>query len=167
MIQRAILYANAVSGVSYEYVPPLHASRIGDQVRLCLVSILKLSARRRRGQEYQATNLRTGNHWASVAKVTIFVRSRHIMVSTRTRPSRFSMRKQEVTQFHRRYGLFVRTISIALWRYGSRHPAIEHPGWEKSSPPRLVLMHPIQAWQLKLDFHFIRLLPEVGHPGLQ
>ncbi len=37
----AIVYANGVSGVSYEYVPPLHASRIGDQVRLCLVSIFK------------------------------------------------------------------------------------------------------------------------------
>ena len=33
----AIVYANGVSGVSYEYVPPLHASRIGNQVRLCLL----------------------------------------------------------------------------------------------------------------------------------
>jgi hypothetical protein len=62
----AIVYANGVSGVSYEYVPPIHASRIGDQVRLCLVSIFRnhpLGGDH--GQEYQATNLRTGNHWAS------------------------------------------------------------------------------------------------------
>jgi hypothetical protein len=62
----AIVYANGVSGVSYEYVPPLHASRIGDQVRLCLVSIFKnYPPSDDAGQEYQATNLRTGNHWAS------------------------------------------------------------------------------------------------------
>ena len=62
----AIVYANGVSGVSYEYVPPLHASRVGDQVRLCLVSIFKsYPPGDDVGQEYQATNLRTGNHWAS------------------------------------------------------------------------------------------------------
>jgi hypothetical protein len=62
----AILYANGVAGVSYEYVPPLHASRIGDHVRLCLVSIFKnYPTGDDAGQEYQATNLRTGNHWAS------------------------------------------------------------------------------------------------------
>jgi 8-oxo-dGTP pyrophosphatase MutT (NUDIX family) len=62
----AIVYANGVAGVSYEYVPPLHASRMGDQVRLCLVSIFKnYPPGDDAGQEYQATNLRTGNHWAS------------------------------------------------------------------------------------------------------
>ena len=62
----AIVYTNGVAGVSYEYVPPLHASRIGDQVRLCLVSIFKnYPPGDIAGQEYQATNLRTGNHWAS------------------------------------------------------------------------------------------------------
>ena len=62
----AIVYANGVSGVSYEYVPPLHASRIGDQVRLCLVSVfINYPPGDDAGQEYQATNLRTGNHWAS------------------------------------------------------------------------------------------------------
>ena len=62
----AIVYANGVAGVSYEYVPPLHASRIGDQVRLCLVSVFKnYPLGGDLGQEYQATNLRTGNHWAS------------------------------------------------------------------------------------------------------
>jgi len=62
----AIVYANGVSGVSYEYVLPLHASRIGDQVKLCLVSIFKsYPPGDDAGQEYQATNLRTGNHWAS------------------------------------------------------------------------------------------------------
>jgi hypothetical protein len=62
----AIRYANGVAGVSYEYVPPLHASHIGDQARLCLVSIFKsYPPGDDAGQEYQATNLRTGNHWAS------------------------------------------------------------------------------------------------------
>ena len=61
-----IRYANGVAGVSYEYVPPLHASHIGDQARLCLVSIFKnYPPGDDAGQEYQATNLRTGNHWAS------------------------------------------------------------------------------------------------------
>ena len=62
----AIVYANGVSGVSYEYVPPLHASHIGDHIRLCLVSVFKnYPLGGDLGQEYQATNLRTGNHWAS------------------------------------------------------------------------------------------------------
>jgi hypothetical protein len=62
----AIVYSDGVSGVSYEYVPALHASLIGDQVRLCLVSIIKnYPLVGDLGQEYQATNLRTGNHWAS------------------------------------------------------------------------------------------------------
>nr|WP_318655115.1 hypothetical protein [Methylocapsa sp. RX1] len=61
-----VVYANGVSGVSYEYVPTLHASRIGDEVKLCLVSILKnCPMSDDRGHEYQATNLRTGKHWAS------------------------------------------------------------------------------------------------------
>lgn len=62
----AIIYANGVSGVSYEYVPTLHASRAGDRVKLCLVSILaSCPMSEDRGHEYQATNLRTGTHWAS------------------------------------------------------------------------------------------------------
>jgi hypothetical protein len=62
----AIVYANGVSGVSYEFVPTLHASRIGDRVKLCLVSILtNCPMSEDRGHEYQATNLRTGKHWAS------------------------------------------------------------------------------------------------------
>jgi len=70
MIQgSAIRYANGVAGVSYKYVPPLHASHIGDQARLCLVSIFKnYPPGDDAGQEYQATNLRTGNHWASGCK---------------------------------------------------------------------------------------------------
>ena len=61
----AIVYANGVSGVSYEYVPPLHTSRIGYPVRLCLVSVFKNYPVGGEGQEYQATNLRTGKHWVS------------------------------------------------------------------------------------------------------
>jgi hypothetical protein len=62
----AIAYANGVSGVSYEYVPALHASCIGDWVRLRLVSIFKnYPPGGDRGQEYLATNLRTGKHWGS------------------------------------------------------------------------------------------------------
>jgi hypothetical protein len=41
----AIVYANGVSGVSYEYVPPLHASRIGDQVSSTLRILYRVAER--------------------------------------------------------------------------------------------------------------------------
>ena len=61
-----IYWRNAESWFPMSTWRPLHASRIGDQVRLCLVSIFKNNPTGDdAGQEYQATNLRTGNHWAS------------------------------------------------------------------------------------------------------
>ena len=61
----AIVYANGVSGVSYEYVPPLHTSRIATRSGYVWSQSLTTIRPATTGQEYQATHLRTGNHWVS------------------------------------------------------------------------------------------------------
>lgn len=60
----AIKYANEGYQVSYDYVPAIAQSRVGDDVRLCLVSVPKdCPPGDERGKEYSASNLRTGGKW--------------------------------------------------------------------------------------------------------
>jgi hypothetical protein len=60
----AISYANGGVQVSYDTIPEIHRSRIGDTVRLCLVSVPEdCPPGDDRGKVYSATNLRTGESW--------------------------------------------------------------------------------------------------------
>jgi hypothetical protein len=62
----AISYANGGYQVSYETMPAMKASRPGDQVRLCLVSIPKhCPPGDARGRIYRATNLRSRRTWTA------------------------------------------------------------------------------------------------------
>lgn len=55
---------NGVYGVSYEYVPAVAASRIGDKVMTCLASVPKGCPKGDdRGKMYTTTNLRTQESW--------------------------------------------------------------------------------------------------------
>ena len=60
----AISYANGGVQVSYDTIPEIHRSRVGDTVRLCLVSVPEdCPPDDDRGKVYSATNLRTGESW--------------------------------------------------------------------------------------------------------
>ncbi len=60
----AISYANGGGQVSYDTIHEIHRSRVGDPVRLCLVSIPEdCPPGDDRGKVYSATNLRTGDSW--------------------------------------------------------------------------------------------------------
>jgi hypothetical protein len=60
----AISYANGGGQVSYDTIPEIHRSRVGDPVRVCLVSIPEdCPPGDDRGKVYSATNLRTGDSW--------------------------------------------------------------------------------------------------------
>lgn len=60
----AISYANGGGQVSYDTIPEIHRSRVGDPVRPCLVSIPEdCPPGDDRGKVYSATNLRTGESW--------------------------------------------------------------------------------------------------------
>lgn len=60
----AIVFANGGYQVSYDTVPEIEASRPGDPVRICLVSIPEgCPPGDARGREYQTTNLRTKGSW--------------------------------------------------------------------------------------------------------
>ena len=60
----AISYANGGVQVSYDTIPEIHRSRVGDPVRLCLVSLPEdCPPGDDRGKVYSATNLRTGESW--------------------------------------------------------------------------------------------------------
>ncbi|HLI66708.1 MAG TPA: hypothetical protein VKU90_10120 [Caulobacteraceae bacterium] len=62
----AIAYADGVSQVSYDQVPGIDASRRGDPVKLCLVSLPRnCPLGDDRGKVYRATNLRTGRTWTA------------------------------------------------------------------------------------------------------
>lgn len=62
----AISYVNGGYQVSYDTVPAIRASRPGDPVRLCLVSIPKnCPAGDTRGRVYRATDLRNGQTWSA------------------------------------------------------------------------------------------------------
>ncbi|WP_375462454.1 hypothetical protein [uncultured Methylobacterium sp.] len=58
--------ANGVYGVSYGFIPEVAASRIGDRVITCLVSIPKGCPKGDdRGRFYTTTNLRTQESWTA------------------------------------------------------------------------------------------------------
>jgi hypothetical protein len=60
----AISYANGGSQVSYDTIPEIHRSRVGDPVKLCLVSLPEdCPPGDDRGKVYSASNLRTGESW--------------------------------------------------------------------------------------------------------
>jgi hypothetical protein len=60
----AISFANNGYQVSYDQIAAVDTSRIGDPVRLCLVSIPQGCPRGDdRGREYKTTNLRTHRSW--------------------------------------------------------------------------------------------------------
>ena len=62
----AISYVNGGYQVSYDMIPAIQASRRGNSVRLCLVSIpRKCPPGDSRGRIYRATNLRTGGTWTA------------------------------------------------------------------------------------------------------
>jgi hypothetical protein len=56
--------ANGIYGVSYESVPAVRRSRVGDRVRSCLVAIPRhCPPGDDRGRMYRTTNLRTRQSW--------------------------------------------------------------------------------------------------------
>jgi hypothetical protein len=60
----AISYANGGVQISYDTIPEIHRSRVGDKVKLCLVSLPEdCPPGDDRGKVYGATNLRTGGTW--------------------------------------------------------------------------------------------------------
>jgi hypothetical protein len=60
----AIGYANGGVQISYDTIPEIHHSKVGDAVTLCLVSLPEdCPPDDDRGKVYRATNLRTGETW--------------------------------------------------------------------------------------------------------
>ncbi len=60
----AISYANGGVQISYDTIPEIHRSKVGDGVKLCLVSLPEdCPPDDNRGKVYRATNLRTGESW--------------------------------------------------------------------------------------------------------
>ena len=60
----AVSYANGGYQVSYDWVAALAHTRVGDRVRMCLVSIPEdCPPGDDRGRYYKTTNLRTGESW--------------------------------------------------------------------------------------------------------
>jgi hypothetical protein len=60
----AVAYGNGLYGVSYDVVPALRSSRVGDPVVLCLVSVPRgCPPGDDRGKVYEARNRRTGRTW--------------------------------------------------------------------------------------------------------
>ena len=60
----AVVFANGGYQVSYEWEAALARSRVGDKVRMCLVSIPQdCPPGDDRGRRYTTTNLRTGEAW--------------------------------------------------------------------------------------------------------
>jgi hypothetical protein len=63
----AILYANTLAQVSYDAVPGIDHSQVGDEVRLCLTSLPEnCPPGDERGRVYEATNARTGESWSAM-----------------------------------------------------------------------------------------------------
>ncbi len=57
----AVSYANGGVQISYDTIPEIHRSKVGDGVKLCLVSLPEdCPPDDDRGKVYRATNLRTG-----------------------------------------------------------------------------------------------------------
>lgn len=61
-----VIYANDMAQVDYDVVPGIVNSRVGDAVRVCLVSIPEnCPAGDVRGRVYAATNLRSNDAWTA------------------------------------------------------------------------------------------------------
>lgn len=61
-----IVYENGMTQVEYDVIPGIANSHVGDQVRLCLVSIPEgCPPGDDRGRVYEGTNLRTNEHWSA------------------------------------------------------------------------------------------------------
>jgi hypothetical protein len=59
-----VQYANGLIQISYDVIAEIHRSRVGDKVKVCLVSIPEnCPPNDDRGKVYRATNLRTGESW--------------------------------------------------------------------------------------------------------
>jgi hypothetical protein len=62
----AIQYANGLGQVSYDIVPGIANSQVGDTVNVCLVSAPEnCPPGDNRGRVYSATNARTGETWSA------------------------------------------------------------------------------------------------------
>ena len=60
----AVLYGNGIYGVSYDKVPELTSSKVGDVVELCLTFVDDdCPPEDQRGKYYSARNERTGQSW--------------------------------------------------------------------------------------------------------
>jgi hypothetical protein len=60
----AISYVNGGFQISYDTIAEIHRSKVGDKVKLCLVSVPQdCPPGDDRGKVYRATNLRTGKSW--------------------------------------------------------------------------------------------------------
>ena len=60
----AIVYANGIYGVSYDMIPEIEHSKVGDKVELCLVSLPQDCPKGDdRGKIYAALNFRTESNW--------------------------------------------------------------------------------------------------------
>ena len=60
----AVALANGVYGVSYDHVPAVERSRVGDRVMTCLARLpTHCPPGDRRGRWYLTGNLRTGEAW--------------------------------------------------------------------------------------------------------
>lgn len=60
-----VQYTNKNTQISYEWSAALAHSKVGDRVRMCLVSIPKdCPAGDDRGRVYETTNLRTNESWS-------------------------------------------------------------------------------------------------------
>jgi hypothetical protein len=59
-----IVYGNGIYGVSYDQIPEVDHSKIGDKVELCLVSLPENCPKGDdRGKIYAAFNLRSHEYW--------------------------------------------------------------------------------------------------------
>ena len=62
----AVVYSNGLYQVSYDMVPGIAASRVGDSVKVCLVELPQDCPKGDdRGKVYKATNLRTHKSWTA------------------------------------------------------------------------------------------------------
>jgi hypothetical protein len=60
----AVWFANGGGQVSYDTIPPVTRSRVGDPVKVCLLKIpTGCPPDDNRGKVYRTTNLRTGESW--------------------------------------------------------------------------------------------------------
>ena len=62
----AVIYSDGLSQVSYDIIPGIATSRVGDTVKVCLVELPRDCPKGDdRGKVYKATNLRTHKSWTA------------------------------------------------------------------------------------------------------